>query len=144
MKCLTVKQPWASLLVTGATQYLVRNWRTSHRGPLAIQASSKFPKSHVELCCDPDFRPLLRLAGFDYAIEMPRQAVLGTVSIADCLQVTRENRNFFDLEDPAMHFGLIQPGCWAWICSAHCAFVRPVPLPGRLGIYTIPSNILPS
>lgn len=38
MKAITIRQPWASLLVLGYKQYETRCWRTMYRGPLAIHA----------------------------------------------------------------------------------------------------------
>lgn len=142
MKCLTVKQPWATLLVSGETRYLVRDWRTFHRGALAIQAGGHLPRSHVELCCDPNMRALLHRHGYDYAMELPAQAVLGTVAVIDCLPITDETLHLFDPHDPAALFGQIQIGSWAWVCVDPQPFVRPIPLPGRLGIFTIPNSIL--
>jgi hypothetical protein len=137
MKCITVRQPWASLLVNGATQYLARGWRTHHRGRLAIHASVKLTRSHVELCCDKDMRRLLRGCGYDFALELPRQAILGTVTLADCIYVTETNQHLFDPGDPAVVFGLVRPGQWAWICSNHHTLARPVPMAGRLGVYAV-------
>lgn len=39
MKALTVKQPWAWLIVNGHKTIEYRSWRTTYRGPLAIIAS---------------------------------------------------------------------------------------------------------
>jgi hypothetical protein len=142
MQCITVKQPWATLLVGGATQYLVRDWRTHHRGPLAIQAGRKLSRANVELCCDPIMRGFLRPEGFDFAMELPIQMILGKVTVADCIFVTEENQNLFDPEDPAVHFGIIQPGSWAWICTGSERFAHPVPMPGRLGIFAVPDVLL--
>jgi hypothetical protein len=38
MKALTVRQPWAALLILGAKQYETRTWPTRHRGILLIHA----------------------------------------------------------------------------------------------------------
>lgn len=142
MKCITVKQPWATLLVAGETRYLVRDWRTFHRGALAIQASTRLPRSHVEQCCDPDLRAVLHRHGYDYALELPTGAVLGTVTLTDCFPLTDDSRGWLDPHDPAVVFGQAQPGRWVWVCADPQRFVRPVPLPGRLGIYTIPNAVL--
>lgn len=40
MKALSVKQPWACLLVEGVKKIEVRSWVTAHRGPLLICASA--------------------------------------------------------------------------------------------------------
>jgi hypothetical protein len=143
MKCITVKQPWATLLAGGATRYLVRGWRTFHRGPLVIAASNRFPRTHVELCCDPDMRAILRRYGYDYAMELPTQRAVGTVNLADCLLVTRDTLSLFDPNDPAVVFGWIQVGCWVWLCTDPRMFAQPVPLSGRLGIYSIPTALIP-
>lgn len=40
MKCLSVKQPWASLIASGQKSVELRTWRTNYRGPLIICASA--------------------------------------------------------------------------------------------------------
>jgi hypothetical protein len=141
MKCLTVKQPWATLLVQGATQYLISTWRTFFRGRLGIHASAKFPRSHIELCCEDDMRRLLQRYGYDYVIELPTQALLGTVTVAECLPVTGQNHDFFDPEDPAVVFGLVQPERWVWVCTNPEFVPQPVPLMGRLGLFSVPDAL---
>jgi hypothetical protein len=39
MKCLSVKQPWASLIASGRKTVELRTWSTSYRGPIIICAS---------------------------------------------------------------------------------------------------------
>lgn len=43
MKALSVKQPWANLIVSGEKTIETRTWGTDYRGPLLI-VSSKSPK----------------------------------------------------------------------------------------------------
>jgi len=143
MKCLTVKQPWATLLVHGATQYLVRDWRTFYRGALAIHAGATMPSSFVELCCDPDMRKLLRQFGYDYAMELPTQVLLGTVTLADCLLISEETLPLIDPEDPTFTFGEMQIDTWAWIVTAQQPLRRPIPIPGKLGIFNISNSLIP-
>jgi hypothetical protein len=142
MKCINIRQPWATLLVHGATQYLVRHWRTFHRGPLAIQAGITMSRSEVELCCDPDMRKLLGQFGYDYAMELPRQVLLGKVTVSDCLYIREDTLEFMDPEDPATIYGLIQPCTWVWICTAHQALRQPIPISGKLGIFKIPDSVM--
>lgn len=143
MKCIAVKQPWATLLVAGATRYLVRDWRTSHRGPIIIEAARRIPRAEVELCCDPDMRAVLRRCGYDYAMELPIQAAVGTVTLTDCLPATRDILALFDPDDPAVVFGRIQVGCWVWVCRDPQALASPVPMAGRLGVHSIPNSLIP-
>lgn len=40
MKCLSVKQPWASLIASGRKTIELRTWFTKYRGPIIICASA--------------------------------------------------------------------------------------------------------
>ena len=44
--CLSMHQPWASLLVMGIKQHEGRSWYSAHRGRLWIHAASKVPSQH--------------------------------------------------------------------------------------------------
>ncbi|CAM9945696.1 unnamed protein product, partial [Choristocarpus tenellus] len=41
--CITLHQPWASLLVMGIKRVEGRSWGTSHRGNLWVHAAAKSP-----------------------------------------------------------------------------------------------------
>ena len=47
MKCLSLKQPYAQLLVSGKKIIEIRTWNTKYRGPFLIHASKKINK---EVC----------------------------------------------------------------------------------------------
>jgi hypothetical protein len=49
MKALSVRQPWANLIASGAKTIETRTWPTSYRGPLLI-VSSKTPKVEPAGC----------------------------------------------------------------------------------------------
>lgn len=40
-KCMSMHQPWASLLIAGIKKHEGRSWYTSHRGRLWIAATAK-------------------------------------------------------------------------------------------------------
>jgi hypothetical protein len=140
MWCLAVKQPWASLAVHGATRYLARGWSTSYRGPLGIHAAAQMSRAQVELCCDPEMRPYLRHCGNDFAMELPRAALIGVVHLVDCVYVTSCGE--LDACDPAVIFGLARPGRWAWHCTNPKVLDRPIPLRGRLGVFHVPDEFV--
>lgn len=69
MKALSVRQPWAWLIVNGYKDIENRSWNTKFRGPVLIHASSKQPtKAEVEIARD----ILRQTAGDDIARRMPR------------------------------------------------------------------------
>ena len=45
MKCLSLWQPWASLVVIGAKRFETRSWPTNYRGPLLIHAAQRWSPS---------------------------------------------------------------------------------------------------
>lgn len=46
MKALSIKEPWASLIMKGKKTIETRTWRTSYRGPVLLCASKK-PNSPI-------------------------------------------------------------------------------------------------
>ena len=49
MKAVSIKQPWANLIVSGEKTIETRFWKTNHRGKLLI-VSSKIPKAEWAGC----------------------------------------------------------------------------------------------
>ena len=41
MKALTIKEPWASLIINGYKKYKFRSWKTHYRGKILIHTSQK-------------------------------------------------------------------------------------------------------
>ena len=98
MKCLALMQPWASLVVLGAKRVETRSWRTSHRGPLAVMASRRFPAECRQLCLNDAFWSALVAGGYWIdAVEegrvshnnLPTGMILGTVELIGCWPTER-------------------------------------------------------
>lgn len=140
MKCLTVHQPWATLLVTGAKRFETRNWRTDYRGRLAIHAGRNFPGAAWALCRQEPFRTALLLAGYRQPADLPIRAVLGTIDLIDCVP-TFEIARILPADCPELRFGDFRSGRWAWRLENPVPLPRPLPLIGRLGLYDIPALI---
>ena len=73
MRVLTVRQPWASLLVTGRKDIENRTWATHYRGPVYILAGK----------CTPDRQECDRL-GIE-ASELPCGGIIGRVILRGCV-----------------------------------------------------------
>jgi hypothetical protein len=48
MKILTVRQPWASLIVAGLKDVENRPWNTKYRGRLGIHAAIRFNQDAID------------------------------------------------------------------------------------------------
>lgn len=87
MKALTIKQPWASLIMLHGKNVENRSWATSFRGHVAIHSSSKHSwdefQSAAELLKERDcgVAPDWNKGKLSYL-----GAILGTAEIYDCVQ----------------------------------------------------------
>ena len=82
MKTLSVRQPWASLIINGVKDIENRTWATSHRGPLLIQSSAKpMPAEELELV-----RAFALERGALLPEILPLGGVLGIVTLLDCVR----------------------------------------------------------
>jgi hypothetical protein len=77
-KIITIRQPWASLIVHGFKDIENRSWATSYRGPVLVHASQR-PSGH-------SVADVARQFGTDLPeIELPLGGIVGTTNIIDCV-----------------------------------------------------------
>jgi hypothetical protein len=153
MRCLTLTQPWATLVAIGAKQIETRSWRTSHRGPLAIHAAAGVgslggKRGFQDLCDTEPFRSVLAIAGIQSAADLPLGCVLATctlVSVVPTRQMTNGSSCWWDgpdgrryaytLSDQERAFGDYTAGRFAWLLADVVALSAPVPARGSLGLW---------
>lgn len=88
-KVLSIKQPWASMIVRGLKRFEIRSWTTPYRGQLIIHASSAQPTKRLaeELLEDsPAITALLKkidISSLDELRALPRSAIVGSVTLVD-------------------------------------------------------------
>jgi ASCH domain-containing protein len=124
MKCLSLKQPYAELLVSGKKSIELRNWNTSFRGKFLVHASKNIDKDTSESL------------GIDYSM-LIRGAIIGTAVLYNIKQY----RNKTELErDRHKHladtkeFGFCKYGFM--IKNAH-RLSRSIPYPGMLKFFEV-------
>ena len=120
MKCLSIRQPWAWLVVHGWKNVENRTWSTKHRGPLLIHASSNMTRADYEAC-------RIFVAGIheDLTIPtfevLPRGGIVGKVTLLDCVR-----------EHTSPWF----TGPVGWVLDDACACTL-VPCGGRQGLFEV-------
>ena len=116
LKAISVRQPYAWLLVAGHKDIENRKWKTRHRGRLLVHASSR-PDPHI----DEIRQDIYRRFGIRIPRHLPLGGVVGQVNIVDC--VTSSSSRWFS-------------GPVGFLCrrAKQLPFVR---LTGRLGIFTV-------
>ena len=76
MKVLTIKQPWATLIMQGDKRFEFRSWQTKYRGDLLIHAGKGIDKEAMK-----------RLAKY-IPEDMPTGKILGKVNLVDCIKMS--------------------------------------------------------
>lgn len=119
MKVISIRQPWAWLIIHAGKDIENRDWCTNFRGPVAIHAS-KFVPTPAEISkIETSMKVQIR------RIELRYGGIIGTAEITDCVS-EHASPWFFG----GYGFVLVRP--------------RPVkfhPLLGRLGIFEVPGYV---
>lgn len=158
MKCLSLWQPWASLLAHGKKRVETRGWAIPHRGPLLIHAAKKWDRELADLCLvDPFASALTRLGCRPPVVScpLPLGAIIGRVDVQHCYPTERvrvgeeygweaDKGVAYPVITPAeLSFGDYSPGRFAWVCKNPVAFPAPIPYRGFQGLFEVPDGLLP-
>lgn len=118
MRALSLKQPYAGLVVTGMKPLETRTWRTKFRGLVLIHASLKLDK-----------RAEVRLT--QEGVKLPyacfsRGFIIGIVDLQGCRPMTKE--------DEPKALCPWSPGRFVWEL-AHQREIKPIAFSGMLGLF---------
>lgn len=131
MKTLTVCQPYAEMIASGAKRIENRTWPTRHRGPLAIHAG----RSRAWLS------PALASGEIsaDQARGLVWGAVVATCRLVGCFELARIE---LLAQRGQLHDDLLWIPCdrhaggpWLWIVSEVVRLADPVPVLGQRGLW---------
>ncbi len=125
MKCITVRQPHAHLLATGAKFVDNRTWETNYRGWLAIHAGkSENALSDGDMERYPD---------------MAFSAIVAVTHMAGCVHINHIAR----LIETQPEFGWIRDqnhiiGPFCWLLPVIYPLAEPVQRVGKRGLFSLP------
>ena len=122
MKVLTIKQPWADLIVTGVKDIENRTWRTNYRGRILIH-TAKIAVSREDLLAYP-LPALKRVIGQSCEMleECVTGAIIGSVEITDCVMNHTSE--------------WAEPEVWNWVLSNPIKYDHPIlEVRGKLSIW---------
>ena len=117
---LSVRQPWASLLVMGIKTVELRNWATSYRGPVIVHASKNIDSSAARRLHLPN---------------MPIGCLIGEAELVSVEPLTPAR--WEELSDSHLQHGPYPGGGYAWHFDSVRAFYQPVNCVGKLGLFTV-------
>ena len=141
VRVLSIRQPYADLILCGRKWCENRTWPTNHTGTMYIHASS----------WDPDARREWRAAGHDPAEDLPTGgltgAIIGRVQVVGCYEVEQlgtisEGRTprgldslaeWLDAQDPEGWDHVFGP--WCWILKSPEVLKTPLMMKGKLNLW---------
>ena len=121
---LSIRQPWASLIVWGLKTIEVRSWSTDYRGQLFIHAAKT-----------PDEQAMKR---FQIESPLPLGHIIGTVELIEVERFTPSTWN--KLADAHLDIGVFAPDLYAWHLTNSKPLANPVPYRGDRGLFRVIIN----
>lgn len=170
MRCISLWQPWAALMVHGFKRIETRSgyFRTKFTpGPLLIHASQKWTGEFYDLCTSGPFREALGAMGHLLPIQqpgdkyprpsgMPFGAVVGVVNVLAVLDTDNvgwqpNSKRYFSYNPFANQlviasdekaFGDYGDGRIAVVTDKPKAFAKPIPFVGRQNFFQVPDRMV--
>ncbi|GGI97786.1 ASCH domain-containing protein [Paenibacillus hunanensis] len=138
MKAITIRQPWATLIMLREKHFETRSWKTNYRGPIAI---------HAGLVVDFDAlnEPLIAIAlkshGYKTISDLPTGAIIGRAMMTNCFKSIDMCADGYLLEgdryiaSPESYYGDFTVGRFAWELTEVEQWNESVEAKGKQGLW---------
>lgn len=122
MKVLSIKEPWASLIINGYKEYEFRTWKTNYRGKILIHTSKNIEKENIK-----------RFQKMNLKYKLG--CIIGEAEIVDCVPLTEEFENSLVKENKLVYGGAKDRGGYAWKLKNIKKLDTPIEINGHLGLW---------
>ena len=126
MKVLTIKEPWASLIVQGFKEYEFRSWKTNYRGKILIHAG--LSKENVQRFSD-------------YDLDISSGEIIGEAVITDCILVDKAFDQTLSMLD-SLVYGNDHVGLYAFKLENIKKYDEKIKVKGKLGLWNYDENLI--
>jgi len=126
MKCLSLRQPYAALIVTGIKTIETRTWRTNYRGKILIHAAQKT----IEI--SNKYNRLIQ--DIDEEILSAKGKIIGSVEIKDCRTLLQKDKKSALVEDIENKY--------AWILENPKLFKKYIARKGQLSLFNVDDDLI--
>lgn len=125
MKVISIKEPFATLIMNGNKKIETRSWKTNYRGELYIHASGK---SLAKEFLDDNIIDLIK------DMDMNFGNIICKVNLVDCIYMDEEFIEKIKKNKIEYVCGLYEVGRYAWIFD-NIELIYPIPAKGKLNIW---------
>ena len=122
MKVLTIKEPWASLIINGYKEYEFRSFKTNYRGKVLIHAGLTLEKNNV-------------IKFNNYNLDYGKGEIIGEAILTDCILVTDEFENKLYNINPLVYGKSEHSKVYAWKLENVIKYNNRIPCKGKLGLW---------
>uniref|UniRef100_A0A1J3GJQ2 Activating signal cointegrator 1 n=1 Tax=Noccaea caerulescens TaxID=107243 RepID=A0A1J3GJQ2_NOCCA len=138
--CLTMHQPWASLLVHGIKRIEGRSWPAPIRGRLWIHAASKVPDESTIKAMEEFYQEIYGVDGItdiQFPQHYPVSRLIGCVEVVGCVSCD-ELQNWQALSQGVRLEGQTN---FCWLCEQPQKLIIPFEMRGYQGVYNLENKI---
>lgn len=124
MKVITIKQPYASLIVAGLKEYEFRTWKTKHRGELLIHAGKSVNKEALKKY-------------EQYNLDYPAGCIIAKVNLTDCVEIDEKMRKVLEKKNPLVYSRVVSDIEWKGygFKLENVKKIEPIYVNGQLGLW---------
>lgn len=122
MKALTIKEPWATLIIEGYKKYEFRSWKINYRGKILIHAGKTLEHNQAK-----KFE--------DYNLEYSCGEIIGEADLVDCIKVTEEFDNKLKKINPIVYENSGHVENYAWKLENIKKYHKKIKVNGKLGLW---------
>lgn len=122
MKVLTIKEPWATLIIDGYKKYEFRSWKTKYRGKILIHAGMSLESDMAKKFAD-------------YNLNCMKGAIIGEAELVDCILVDKKFHDDLIKMDPIVYGQSNHVETYAWKLENVEKYNEPIYVKGKLGLW---------
>ena len=141
LRCLSLWQPWATLVAIGAKRIETRPWSTEYRGWMAIHATkgeSRAERDAMGRCSQRPFFGALVAGGYNNLDDIPHGAIIALTRLVDVQPTLALSRVITPTERA---FGNYTPGRFGFVLDEVRPLARPIPCGGNQQLW-IPTDLV--
>ena len=127
MKALTIREPWATLIVEGYKKYEFRSWKTNYRGKIYI---------HVGLSLEKEYVDKFKI----YNLKYSKGEIIGEAELVDCILVNEKFNNELKKENSIVYGINNHTSAYAWKLDNSIKYDKKIPCKGKLGLWNYQEN----